>query len=586
MELLLFTFVFFYPLFMAVYWMTGSLLFFNRWEPRGNKPPKLKDYPLVSILVPSHNEEKCIRDAILQLSANHYPNFEIIAINDGSTDSTEQILHELTGEITNLKIINLTKNYGKAMALKMGVLSSSSDYVMCIDADALLDKDALFWMIKHFQEGPRVGAVTGNPRVINRTSLLGRIQIGEFSAIVGMVKRTQRGVGRIFTVSGVNACFRKSALHDVGYWSSETVTEDIDISWKLQIRRWDIRYEPHALTWILVPETIRALWKQRLRWAQGGFEASVKFFKDIFQWKNRRMWVVAAEYWISVAWCYALVFTVACFTGTHLLPASWPEAIRVETLIPGWTGVILAVVCLAQFAVGLSIDSHYERRGLFRYMFWAIWYPGLYWFISAATTVVAIPKGLMRRGKDKHVSWQSPVRILQYSPLRIREVRKKSERRTAFWHFDKTRKFAQAVIMFVSWGLWAYLITPLISLMVWGIGAYLVKDRLMTEGSYETFARVFGYGGIILTMWCVLAIWIAWNQLRYGRRNRRRRPLPNITPEEMSRVMGIQVIDVERLRNSKEAFMHFDDADIPVIERLEEPVKLQAANSPQLELVK
>jgi biofilm PGA synthesis N-glycosyltransferase PgaC len=579
---------------MAVYWMTGSLLFFNRWEPRGSKPPKLKSYPLISILVPCHNEEKCIRDAILQLASNHYPNFEIIAINDGSNDTTEQILHELSAEIEALKVINLTKNYGKAMALKVGVLSCAADYVMCIDADALLDKDALFWMMQHFQNGPRVGAVTGNPRVINRTSLLGRIQIGEFSAIVGMVKRTQRGVGRIFTISGVNACFRKSALHDVGYWSPDTVTEDIDISWKLQMRRWDIRYEPHALTWILVPENIRALWKQRLRWAQGGYEAAVKFFKEKFTWKNRRMWIVSAEYWLSVAWCYALVFTVACFGATHFsdwfagayqTAGFWPQSLRVETLVPGWTGVVLAVVCLAQFAVGLSIDGHYERRGLFRYMFWAIWYPALYWFISAATTVVAVPKGIMKRGKAKHAIWQSPVRALQYSPLRIREVRKQTERRYAFWNLESTRKFLRAVIMFVSWGLWAYLITPLISLMIWGIGAYLVKDRLLTEGSYETFSKVFGYGGVILTMWCLLAVWIAWNQLRYGRHNRRHRSLPHISPEDMSKVMGLQVKDVQRLRNSKEAYLHFDEADSPIIERLETELSTQSADAVPLEMV-
>ncbi len=549
--------------------MTGAILFFNRRESRDEKPPVLKEHPKITIVVPCHNEQSCIRDTILQLHANAYPNFDIIAVNDGSSDATAEILDGLNGEIDRLKVVNLTRNYGKAMALKVGVLASRSEFIMCVDADALLDRDALFWMIRHFQDGPRVGAVTGNPRVINKTSLLGRIQIGEFSAIVGMVKRTQRNIGRVFTVSGVNTCFRLSALHDVGYWSSETVTEDIDISWKLQLRYWDIRYEPRAITWILVPETLSALWKQRLRWAQGGYEAAVKFAKQIFQVKNRRMWIISAEYWVSVLWCYALLFTVLCFAGTHLAPeGTWPTALHVQTLIPGWTGVALAVVCLLQFTVGLVLDGLYERRGLLRYLFWAIWYPALYWVISAATTIVAVPKGMMKRGKTRHACWKSPVRILQYSPLSIRQKRNKQEHRHFFWKIlPSTRRFAEVVITAVSWTLWAYLITPLISLVVWGVGTYLFMDRMINPGSYETFAKAANYSAIIFTMWLLMASWILWNQYRYGRqRNRRHASMPKVTAEQMSQVMGLDVRQVERLRDEKESFLRLSEDDSPVME--------------------
>ena len=66
--------------------------------------------------------------------------------------------------------------------------------------------------------------------------LLGKLQVGEFSSIIGLIKRAQRVYGRMFTISGVIAGFRKSALHDVGYWSTDMVTEDIDISWRLQMQ--------------------------------------------------------------------------------------------------------------------------------------------------------------------------------------------------------------------------------------------------------------------------------------------------------------------------------------------------------------
>jgi len=549
--------------------MTGALIFFNRRERNRSKPPELAHHPHVSVLVPCHNEQNCVHDAIRQLAANHYPSFDIIAVNDGSTDNTGQILQKLSDEFEQLKVVTLTKNYGKAMALNAGVLASKADYIMCIDADALLDKDALFWMIKHFIDSPRVAAVTGNPRVINKTSLLSRIQIGEFSAIVGMVKRTQRNIGRLFTISGVNACFRKSALHDVGYWSAETVTEDIDISWKLQLRYWDIRYEPKALTWILVPETIRSLWKQRLRWAQGGYEASIKFGKEIFLWKNRRMWLVGLEYWVSVLWCYAITFTILCWAATNTLPEQyWPDALAIPTLIPKWTGVALAVVCLVQFSIGLSLDSLYERRGLFRYLFWAIWYPAFYWLLSAATTVVAVPKGIIKMGKTRHAVWVSPGRKLLYAPMSVREARHKSEHRRFFWRIvPNTKKYAELMVTFISWSLWVYLITPLISLGIWFAGAYLFKKEMMSPGGIETFAHALNYGSVILVMWLLTAAWIIWNSKRYGNRNRRNGEAPVVTTEQVCESTNLSRESVEYLRSSKETFLHFDDDDHPIIDR-------------------
>lgn len=568
MELIFFVFMFFYPLFMAVYWITGSLLFFFRWEGQ-QKAPKLKSHPTVAILVPCHNEQTSIADVIRQLATNHYPAIEIIAINDGSTDATGEILSTLCAEVPQLKVVTLTSNYGKAAALRMGVLATSAEFVMCIDADALLEKDALYWMMKQFEDGPRVGAVTGNPRVVNDKSLLGRIQIGEFSAIVGMVKRTQRSVGRVFTVSGVNACFRTAALHDVGYWSSETVTEDIDISWKLQLRRWDIRFEPRALTWILVPEKFGPLWRQRLRWAQGGYEAAVKFGRDVFRWKNRRMWVVSLEYWVSVLWCYALVFSVICWAATNTLPEEyWPEALRVPTMLPGWTGVILATACLLQFTVGLIIDRRYEKRGLIKHTFWAIWYPAGYWFLSAATTVVAVPKAMLAKRKQaRHARWISPKRTLLTMPQWILERRKETEQRSYFWKIiPRPEKMLEAVLMFVSWGLWAYLITPLLSLVLWYAGVALFADRMMTPTSLEAVVNAYGYGVAIVTMWLCLALWITWNQTRYGRRNRRSGGPSAITAEQSGAFFGLSIAEVNHMRNERQVALHLDQHDHPVIE--------------------
>jgi biofilm PGA synthesis N-glycosyltransferase PgaC len=179
-------FVFFYPLYMAFFWMIGSIFFFFRRERNHRTPPVLSEYPFVSILVPCHNEETTIRATVERLTRNRYPHFEIIVVNDGSSDRTAAILEDLAAQHSRVRIVTLERNFGKAMALRAGAMASRAEFLMCVDADALLAEDALLWMIPHFLGGARVAAVTGNPRVQNKRGLLARIQIGEFSSIIAM----------------------------------------------------------------------------------------------------------------------------------------------------------------------------------------------------------------------------------------------------------------------------------------------------------------------------------------------------------------------------------------------------------------
>jgi biofilm PGA synthesis N-glycosyltransferase PgaC len=406
----LFQFVFFYPFFMALFWIVGSVVFSWRWERRRQQPPELPTYPQVTVLIPCHNEQLAIERVVRTAAASRYPNVDLLVIDDASTDESLAILERLLAEIPNLRLLKLERNLGKAQALNLGALATTAEYLMCIDADALLDADAIHWMVFDLERSPRAGAVTGNPRVLNRTTLVSRIQVGEFSAIVGMIKRTQRLLGRVYTVSGVCSCFRRRAVHEVGYWSSDTVTEDVDISWKLQLSYWGILYEPRAVCWILVPESIRGLWHQRLRWARGGMEAALCHHRAIFQWTRRRMWPVFAELMISTAWCYAVFLVLLAWILTQLRPGWLPPGLQVATLLPGWSGSLLAVVCLLQFLTGLNLDRRYESRRLVGQLFWAIWYPAIYWVITAGTSVVALPIALRRQGGTGHAVWRSPDR--------------------------------------------------------------------------------------------------------------------------------------------------------------------------------
>jgi biofilm PGA synthesis N-glycosyltransferase PgaC len=400
---------------MAYTWIIGALFYYYYREREVNhspdNPPELPHCPGITFLVPCHNESDNLFETIESLVLQDYPNFEIVAINDASKDDTGRLLDDLAVKHDCLRVIHFSANQGKAMGLRMGAMASRFEFLICLDGDAILDPHASKWIMRHFLSGPRVGAVTGNPRVRNRTTLLGKIQVGEFSSIIGLIKRAQRIYGRVFTVSGVVAAFRKEALHSVGYWNLNTVTEDIDISWRLQLSHWDVRYEPNALCWILMPEKLTGLWHQRLRWAQGGIEALMLHMKSLRRWKSRRMWLVTFELLVSTFWAYAMLASFSLWALGKFIEL--PEALRAPGIIPGWGGVLLGVTCLVQFSVSLTIDSRYEPK-LSRYYYWMVWYPLLYWALQAAATCVAVPKALFS-GLKQRGTWVSPDRGIRSS---------------------------------------------------------------------------------------------------------------------------------------------------------------------------
>ncbi len=409
----IFYFAFFYPVFMSYVWITGALVYYWRRE-RGKRhtvdyPPALSEYPGISILVPCFNESIIAEETIAFLMKQNYPNFEVIAINDGSSDDTAEILDGLAERYDNVRVIQFKRNQGKAMALRAGALLSQYEFLICIDGDALLSPNASIWIMKHFLSSPRVGAVTGNPRIRTRSTLLGKIQVGEFSAVVGLIKRAQRNYGRLFSVSGVVTGFRKAALHRVGYWSIDMITEDIDITWKLQMDHWDVRFEANATAWILMPETFKGLWKQRLRWAQGGAEVMIRYFKKMMNWRARRMWPVFADYCASLLWSYTIVLVFLLSIYAQFMPL--PSMLKSELYMPEWLGLLFGMTFALQFVVSMIIDSRYEKD-VGKAYYWLIWYPIVYWLITLSTAIVAFPKALFKRSGARAV-WTSPDRGLR-----------------------------------------------------------------------------------------------------------------------------------------------------------------------------
>lgn len=396
-----------YPLVTSVIWIFTSIVFYRNRE--GGKPGafdafyQVDERPLVSFIIPAYNEEVDIARTLEGVLKVDYPDFEVVVIDDCSTDTTLEKIEPFLAN-PRLRLVRKKVNEGKAMALNDAIPISRGELIFVMDADAVPEPDILDHLVPHFKY-PRCAAVTGNPRVVNRDSFLSKLQAIEFASIISLMRRAQRVWGRIMTMSGVVGIFRRSALFDVGLYSPDMATEDIDLTWRLQLRHWDVRYESRAVMWMRVPQSLKGLWHQRRRWALGLSQVLTRHFRELKQYRHRRFWPVLIEANLSVIWAYSYVLL------TLIWIASWAVGFPPigASPVPNFWGMLIATICLFQLLTGVLLDRNYDEF-LHRYFVVAIFYPLVYWILMAVITVTTTPVGWgVNRQKKKYTLWK-PVR--------------------------------------------------------------------------------------------------------------------------------------------------------------------------------
>ena len=387
-----------YPIVTGIMWITTSLFFRSRWESKDKDAEEPGNYqPKVSILIPAHNEEHVLAAALDAACRIEYPHYEVVVVDDGSTDKTSQVIESYV-QSGKVRGVYKQQNQGKAMALNDALPCLNGEIVLIMDADAEPAPDIIRRMLPHFASA-RVAAVTGNPRVKNVDTFLARLQLMEFTSIVSLLRRSQRIWGRIVTVSGVVAAFRKAALFDAGGFSPDMATEDIEMTWKLQKRFWDVRYEPRAIVWMTVPSTYKSHFKQRLRWARGLMQVLRRHCDVLANWKLRRMWPIYLESVLSTLWAISFVVLTSIWVVSYSMGVPPVGA----NPIPNFWGMVIATICIVQLITGTWMDRRYDPETT-RYFPYAVYYPIVYWMILQVTTVVSLHHLLLKPGR-KAVRW-------------------------------------------------------------------------------------------------------------------------------------------------------------------------------------
>lgn len=398
-------FLLYYPLVMSTIWLCGSFMYYLFIE---HKNPAKQDFETdtgISFLISCYNEEATIEATIESIHGLSYPLKEIIVVNDGSSDNTAAKILSLQDRF-DFKFIDLEKNQGKANALNNACEQALYEYVMCVDADTTIDDAAPYYMMENILGYENVGAVTGNPRIRNKRSLLAKIQIVEFASIIGCIKRTQQLNGFVNTVSGVFTLFSKEAVEKSGYWDIDMVTEDIALSWKLHFNHYKIIYEPRALCYMLVPESLRGLFKQRIRWAQGNQEVLLRDYNKVNKVKNLAFWLLFLEQVLSVVWVLFMMTTIIItLLQVNLIDFYFYQDTLNILLVSAF---LLITINIILFSFAMVLDSRYEKNNL-AYIMYLSWYPLFYWFLNSLTIVLALPKSFKRK-KGEFATWTSPDR--------------------------------------------------------------------------------------------------------------------------------------------------------------------------------
>jgi biofilm PGA synthesis N-glycosyltransferase PgaC len=274
--------------------LVQAMVIRHYWRVAAQRPPAVERWPFVSVLVPGFNEAPSIQATLRSLLAIDYPGFEVLVLDDGSTDGMADAARAYEGRHGAAECRVLSKpNGGKWSAHNFGLRHARGELILCVDADTVFESNALKMLVRRMSD-PAVGAVAGNGVVRNLEGLLAHCQALEYVYSNSAVRMSQSDTGTVLCVPGPIGLFRRTALDQVtarhgglplgsppghfsGPFQHDTFCEDFDLSVSMLALGWRIVYEPRAVCYTEVPTGLVGLLSQRYRWTRGNLQVMLKF---------------------------------------------------------------------------------------------------------------------------------------------------------------------------------------------------------------------------------------------------------------------------------------------------------------------
>ncbi|KXK06619.1 MAG: glycosyl transferase family protein [Acidobacteria bacterium OLB17] len=256
----------------------------------------------VSIIVPAYNEEKVVCQTVESLLSSRYSVYEIIVVDDGSTDDTFKVVSEAFPNEPRLRVLT-KENGGKASALDHGWRQAKGEIIIALDADTLFTPTTVAELAHRFAD-EKLGAVAGNAKVGNRLNLVTKWQALEYVTSQNFDRRAFASLNCITVVPGSVGAWRRTALEEAGGFSSDTLAEDQDLT--IQVRKLGCRigYEENAIAYTEAPATLRELAKQRFRWSYGTLQCMWKHKNALFNPRYGTLGFIA----MPNVWIFQILF--------------------------------------------------------------------------------------------------------------------------------------------------------------------------------------------------------------------------------------------------------------------------------------
>lgn len=251
-----------------------------------------EEYPHITIQLPIYNELYVVERLIKSISELDYPSEKLeIQLLDDSNDETTSISQKAIDALGErgkvFKLIRRPDRVGfKAGALKYGLSICKSEFIAIFDADFLPKKDFLLKMVPYLVKNPRLGVVQSRWTHINKDySLLTKLQSFGLDAHFVVEQGGRNSANHFINFNGTAGIWRKECIEDAGNWEADTLTEDLDLSYRAQLKGWEFKYLEEVESPAELPATMNALKSQQFRWTKGAAETAVKNLKNVLKGK-------------------------------------------------------------------------------------------------------------------------------------------------------------------------------------------------------------------------------------------------------------------------------------------------------------
>ena len=340
--------------------------------------------PFVTIMIPAHNEESVISNTVENILKMNYPNFEVIVIDDRSSDNTASVIKDLEAKHEQVRALIREKDAfpGKSAVLNDAFKIAHGEAILVFDADATVEPDFLNKLVPNLEPAD-VGAVQARKIIRNKdVNFLTRCQNNEYTFDT-YLQVSRDAIKGAVELRGNGELIKRQALEDIDGWNNYTITDDLDMSTRLHIKGWDVRFCPDACVYEEGIVYVLPLFRQRRRWLEGTIRRYLEYFAAAMKSKKMSlrarfdMAVYITQFIMPLWFMMEVVFRIVKLLTDKIDPYSLHNVL--------WSSLIVsAVVGLGFFcAIRYSLRKYdfVPRMSAFRQAlettvyFLIIWFP-------------------------------------------------------------------------------------------------------------------------------------------------------------------------------------------------------------------